>query len=124
MGVHRSDDEDSTDAHPVDPDAADPRHWEEQTGGLEVIGAHGKGGLVSGMYMLVFAQKVVFCGDTTVNIEPTAEQLAQICDHAIVLEGDQDTPAPWVNVISNPGFGTILSNSGSATTEARSRPSR
>ena len=40
MGAHRSDDDDSTDAHPVDPDAADPRHWEDQTGGLEVIGAH------------------------------------------------------------------------------------
>jgi cyclic beta-1,2-glucan synthetase len=36
--------------------------------------------------------------------------------YAIVLEGDQDTPAPWVNVIANPRFGTILSGSGSATT--------
>jgi cyclic beta-1,2-glucan synthetase len=36
--------------------------------------------------------------------------------YAIVLEGEQETPAPWVNVISNPGFGTILSASGSATT--------
>ena len=36
--------------------------------------------------------------------------------YAIVLEGDQETPAPWANVISNPGFGTILSGSGSATT--------
>ena len=36
--------------------------------------------------------------------------------YAIVLEGDQDTPAPWVNVIANPRFGTILSASGSATT--------
>jgi len=36
--------------------------------------------------------------------------------YAIVLEGDQETPAPWVNVIANPGFGTILSASGSATT--------
>jgi cyclic beta-1,2-glucan synthetase len=36
--------------------------------------------------------------------------------YAIVLEGDQDTPAPWVNVIANPRFGTILSSSGSATT--------
>ena len=33
-----------------------------------------------------------------------------------MLEGDQETPAPWANVISNPGFGTILSASGSATT--------
>ena len=36
--------------------------------------------------------------------------------YAIVLEGEQDTPAPWANVISNPRFGTILSASGSATT--------
>jgi malate dehydrogenase (oxaloacetate-decarboxylating)(NADP+) len=45
---------------------------------LEVIGAHPKAGLVSGMYMLVFAEHVIFCADTTVNIDPTAEQLAQI----------------------------------------------
>jgi cyclic beta-1,2-glucan synthetase len=36
--------------------------------------------------------------------------------YAIVLEGDQETPAPWVNVLSNQRFGTILSASGSATT--------
>ena len=36
--------------------------------------------------------------------------------YAIVLEGDQDTPAPWANVISNPSFGTVVSSSGSATT--------
>jgi len=36
--------------------------------------------------------------------------------YAIVLENDQDTPAPWVNVIANRSFGTILSASGSATT--------
>jgi malate dehydrogenase (oxaloacetate-decarboxylating)(NADP+) len=45
---------------------------------LEVIGAHPKAGLVSGMYLLVFAEHLVFCADTTVNIDPTAEQLAQI----------------------------------------------
>ena len=38
MGGHPSDD-DGTDAHPVDPDAP-TRAWDEQTGGLEVIGAH------------------------------------------------------------------------------------
>jgi cyclic beta-1,2-glucan synthetase len=36
--------------------------------------------------------------------------------YAIVLDNDQDTPAPWVNVIANARFGTILSHSGSATT--------
>jgi malate dehydrogenase (oxaloacetate-decarboxylating)(NADP+) len=45
---------------------------------LEVIGAHPRAGLVSGLYMLVFQKHVVFCGDTTVNIDPSAEQLAQV----------------------------------------------
>ncbi len=37
-------------------------------------------------------------------------------EYAIVLEGDQDTPLPWTNVIANSRFGTIVSASGSATT--------
>ena len=45
---------------------------------LQVIGAHPKAGIVSGMHMLVFEKHVIFCADTTVNLEPTAEQLAQI----------------------------------------------
>ena len=36
--------------------------------------------------------------------------------YAIVLEGDQDTPMPWSNVIANPRFGTIVTASGSAHT--------
>jgi cyclic beta-1,2-glucan synthetase len=36
--------------------------------------------------------------------------------YTIVLEGDQETPMPWVNVIANPGFGTIVTASGSAHT--------
>ncbi len=45
---------------------------------LQVIGAHPKAEVVSGLYMLVFDKHVIFCGDTTVNIDPSAEQLAQI----------------------------------------------
>ncbi len=36
--------------------------------------------------------------------------------YAIVLAGDQETPLPWVNVIANAHFGTIVTASGSATT--------
>jgi UPF0755 protein len=39
VGVHRADDDDSTDAHPVDPGAGH-HGWDDETGGLEVIGAH------------------------------------------------------------------------------------
>jgi malate dehydrogenase (oxaloacetate-decarboxylating)(NADP+) len=42
---------------------------------LQVIGPHPKAEIVSGLYMLVFEKHVIFCGDTTVNIDPTAEQL-------------------------------------------------
>ncbi|MBI3263981.1 MAG: carbohydrate-binding protein, partial [Acidobacteria bacterium] len=36
--------------------------------------------------------------------------------YAIVLEGDEETPLPWANVIANPRFGTIVTASGSAHT--------
>ncbi len=36
--------------------------------------------------------------------------------YVVVLEGAEETPSPWVNVIANPGFGTIVSASGSAFT--------
>jgi cyclic beta-1,2-glucan synthetase len=37
-------------------------------------------------------------------------------EYAIVLEGDQETPLPWVNVIANETFGTVVTASGAAHT--------
>jgi cyclic beta-1,2-glucan synthetase len=37
-------------------------------------------------------------------------------EYVIVLEGDQETPLPWSNVIANPTFGTLVTASGSAHT--------
>ncbi len=34
----------------------------------------------------------------------------------VVVDGETPTPAPWANVIANPGFGTVVSESGSAYT--------
>ena len=45
---------------------------------IRVIGTSTEGGIVAGMYMLVFKDKVVFFADATVNIDPTPEQLANI----------------------------------------------
>jgi cyclic beta-1,2-glucan synthetase len=39
-------------------------------------------------------------------------------EYTMVLDGDRETPLPWVNVIANPSFGTIVSASGSAFTWA------
>jgi cyclic beta-1,2-glucan synthetase len=38
--------------------------------------------------------------------------------YVIVLEGDQETPLPWSNIIANPSFGTIVTSSGAAHTWA------
>ena len=39
-------------------------------------------------------------------------------EYVVVLEGDQETPLPWANVIANPDFGTIVTASGSSFTWA------
>jgi cyclic beta-1,2-glucan synthetase len=37
-------------------------------------------------------------------------------EYAIVLQGDADTPLPWVNVLANPHFGTVVGATGAAWT--------
>ena len=39
-------------------------------------------------------------------------------DYVVVLDRDDETPMPWVNVIANPGFGTIVTSAGAAHTWA------
>ncbi|HLF55423.1 MAG TPA: carbohydrate-binding protein, partial [Thermoanaerobaculia bacterium] len=39
-------------------------------------------------------------------------------EYVIRLESGQETPLPWVNVIANPGFGTVVTASGAAYTWA------
>jgi len=39
-------------------------------------------------------------------------------EYVILLEGDQETPLPWANVIANPSLGTVVTASGSAYTWA------
>lgn len=73
---------------------------------LEVIGAHERDGLVSGVYLLVFEKHVVFCADTTVNIEPTAEQLAQIAHSASRLVRTLGL-TPKVAMLSFSNFGSV-----------------
>ncbi len=73
---------------------------------LEVIGAHPRAGLVSGMYMLVFERQVVFCADTTVNFQPNAEQLAQIgyaASRIVRTLGE----TPRVAMLSFSNFGSV-----------------
>jgi malate dehydrogenase (oxaloacetate-decarboxylating)(NADP+) len=73
---------------------------------LEVVGAHPRAGLVSGMYMLVFERHVVFCADTTVNIDPTDEQLAQIAYAAARIVRTFGIE-PRVAMLSFSNFGSV-----------------
>ena len=73
---------------------------------LEVIGAHPVVGLASGLYMLVFDKHVIFCGDTTVNIDPTAEELAQIAISASGLVQNFGQ-VPKVAMLSFSNFGSV-----------------
>ena len=73
---------------------------------LEVIGAHPRAGLVAGMYMLVFEKQVIFCADTTVNIEPTAHQLAQI-GQAVGRVARTFGIEPRIAMLSFSNFGSV-----------------
>jgi malate dehydrogenase (oxaloacetate-decarboxylating)(NADP+) len=74
---------------------------------LEVIGAHPKAGIVSGLYMLVFEHHVVICGDTTVNIDPTSEQLAQIGYAASRIVRSTLGIEPRIAMLSFSNFGSV-----------------
>ena len=73
---------------------------------LEVVGAHPKIGLVAGLYMLVLDNRVVFFGDTTVNIDPTSEQLASIGQSAARLVRTFGLE-PRVAMLSFSNFGSV-----------------
>ncbi len=73
---------------------------------LQVIGPHPKAEIVSGLYMLVFEKHVIFCGDTTVNIDPTAEQLAQIAYSAGRLV-ETFGITPKIAMLSFSNFGSV-----------------
>jgi malate dehydrogenase (oxaloacetate-decarboxylating)(NADP+) len=73
---------------------------------LEVIGAHPKALIVSGFYMLVFEQHVAILGDTTVNIDPSAEHLAQIAHQASRIAKTLGIE-PRIAMLSFSNFGSV-----------------
>ena len=73
---------------------------------LEVVGADPRVGLVAGLYMLVIDNRVVFFGDTTVNIDPTSEQLASIGQSAARLVRTFGIE-PQVAMLSFSNFGSV-----------------
>lgn len=72
---------------------------------LQVIGTKPGVNLVAGMYMMITKSGPVFFGDTTVNVNPTAQQLVDI---TVLVEQAvrQFTVKPRVAVLSYSNFGS------------------
>jgi malate dehydrogenase (oxaloacetate-decarboxylating)(NADP+) len=45
---------------------------------LQIIGRKEGTNVVAGLYMMIFKNQIIFIADTTINIDPNAEELAQI----------------------------------------------
>ena len=72
---------------------------------LQVIGAK-PGSRLAGIYMLVFKNRVLWLADTTVNIEPTAEELADIALQTAHLAETFMIAQPKVAMLSFSNFGS------------------
>ncbi len=73
---------------------------------LQVIGTRAGVSRVSGVYMMLWRDRILFLGDTTVNIEPTAEQLAEIA----VLTAEvarRFLVEPRIGMVSFSNFGAV-----------------
>jgi malate dehydrogenase (oxaloacetate-decarboxylating)(NADP+) len=62
--------------------------------------------IVSGVYMMIFRDRVIFFADTTVNIEPTAEDLVEIAVSAASVARALDFE-PRIAMLSFSNFGSV-----------------
>lgn len=73
---------------------------------LEVIGTAPDTDYVAGVYMLAFQNRVVFCADATVNLDPSADELAEITRHVAALARRFDVE-PRAALLSYSDFGSV-----------------
>ncbi len=70
------------------------------------INTHPSQKIVAGVYMIIFKDHVKFFADTTVNIDPTAEQLAEIAIHTADLAIQLEVK-PRIAMLSFSNFGSV-----------------
>jgi malate dehydrogenase (oxaloacetate-decarboxylating)(NADP+) len=73
---------------------------------LEVIGTAPDADYAAGVYMLTFKNRVVFCADATVNLDPDAEMLAEITKHSADL-ARRFNVEPRAALLSYSNFGSV-----------------
>jgi malate dehydrogenase (oxaloacetate-decarboxylating)(NADP+) len=73
---------------------------------LQVIGTDEDTDYAAGVYMLTFKNRVVFCADATVNIDPDAEVLAEVAQHTAAL-ARRFNVEPRAALLSYSDFGSV-----------------
>ena len=73
---------------------------------LQVIRTAPDAEYVAGVYLLTFKNRVVFAADTTVNLEPDAETLAEVARHTAEL-ARRFNVEPRVAMLSYSNFGSV-----------------
>ncbi|MCO8244754.1 NADP-dependent malic enzyme [Haladaptatus sp. AB643] len=73
---------------------------------LEVVGTAPDTDYVAGVYMLTFKNRVIFCADATVNLDPSADELAEITRHVAALARRFDVE-PRAALLSYSDFGSV-----------------
>jgi len=72
---------------------------------IQVIGAE-PGSKLAGVYMMITKKKVFWFADTTVNVDPTAEDLADIAIHTAAFAKRFSSVEPRVAMLSFSNFGS------------------
>ena len=73
---------------------------------LEVIGTAPDADYAAGVYMLTFKNQVVFCADTTVNLDPDSDVLSEVTKHTASLARDFNVE-PRAALLSYSNFGSV-----------------
>jgi malate dehydrogenase (oxaloacetate-decarboxylating)(NADP+) len=79
---------------------------------LEVIGTAPDADYAAGVYMLTFRNRVIFCADATVNLDPDSDVLAEVTKHTANLARDFNVD-PRAALLSYSNFGSV-ENEGTA----------
>ncbi|MFB6107859.1 MAG: NADP-dependent malic enzyme [Haloplanus sp.] len=73
---------------------------------LQVVGTAEDADYAAGVYMLTFKNRVVFVADTTVNLDPGSEELAEITRHTAAL-ARRFNVEPRAALLSYSNFGSV-----------------
>ncbi len=73
---------------------------------LRIVGTADDANYAAGVYMLTFKNRVIFCADTTVNVDPDEDVLAEITEHTAELARSFNVE-PRAALLSYSDFGSV-----------------